>query len=225
MQITAAGKPLFPGPRQPRSCRIRTHDNMRAKTQGLRAMREQGRTESRQSGHQDTRTPGSPGWAGRKMPPGRAERQSPPEPSRNREEKTGPREGTKPAPRHGPPGDPSARERQRRRAGPGRACRRRCPAARGWPPTSPQRHPAARGTQRVEGRRTGREKPPPGAQTAGQQPPDAPANAPGGVLRPLRAGPRFQALEGAKGPSRANQGHLKAYSRQGGPGCNAGIPG
>ena len=123
LQITAAGKPLFPGPRQPRSCRIRTHDNMRTKTQGLRAMREPGRTESRQSRHQDTRTLGSPGWAGRKMPPGRAERPTPtrrslPETCRNREEKTGPREGTQPAPRHGPPGDPSARERRRRRAVP-----------------------------------------------------------------------------------------------------------
>ena len=86
-------------------------------------MREPGRTESRQSGHQDTRTLGSPGWAGRKMPPGRAERPTPtrrslPETCRNREEKTGPREGTQRAPRHGPPGNPSARERRRRRAGP-----------------------------------------------------------------------------------------------------------
>ena len=184
-------------------------------------MREPGRTESQQSGHQDTRTHGSPGSAGRKMPSGRAERptptrRSPPEPSRNREEQTGPREGTKPAPRHGPPGDPSAREHRRRRTGPVNHGANTLPSSPGLAPTSPQRHPAARGTQPVEGGSTGRGKPPPGTQEARQQPPDAPENAPGGVLRPLRAGSRFQGtLEGAKGPSRANQGHLKAYSRQG----------
>ena len=178
---------------------------MRTKTRGFPAMREPGRTESRQPGTGwkenaawKSRTPeparAVPEPGGENRPPGRDET-SPTAWTAGRPERPG-----TPAPARGPGmGLPEALP-----GSPGLAAH--VPAA---PPGCP-RDPAG-GRQEDRTGKTADRRPDGGATAAG-----CPRKRPRRRSTASQSrSPVPRALEGAKGPSRANQGHLKAYSRQG----------